>query len=289
MAVSLLWGSSYFFIKLAVATIPPFSVVAIRCGLAVAILLPIIIFMKLPMPKTRNQWRGLALQAFLNNFGAWIILIWAQQYIDSSEAGVLNSTVPIFVFLITFFITKHESTNFTKFFGALLGLTGIIIVIGFDKLGNLGNNLWAELAVILCSIMYAFANIQTRKFHDLSPIVLSFATLSISFACTLPLSLIFDKPWQLAISQQSLYAAAFLGVFCTALAFVLFVYLNRLIGSIRSASQSYIRSVISVFLGVFILGEVLEFRTIIGIIITIIGVVIINTPSLKFPKYFPIK
>src|SRR5690606_5676983 len=93
-------GSSYLFIKLALAEIPPVTLIAIRVGLAAAFLLAILRGQGGALPRDGRTWRLLTIQAFLNSVAAWTLLAWGQQYVDSALAGVLNSTSPLFVVLI---------------------------------------------------------------------------------------------------------------------------------------------------------------------------------------------
>ncbi len=285
LCVSVFWGSSYFFIKIALESFPPVTLIAYRCLLAVLIYLPFIIWQRVELPRGWPIWRLLFLQAFLNNYGSWILLSFAQQYIDSALAGVLNSTVPIFVFLITFFISRHESTSLWKFFGVILGFAGTAMVLYKDGFSLGDSQIWASLLVILVSIFYGFANIQTHKFNHIKSLTVSFCTLSISTIITIPLSILIDKPWNLTISPHSLMAASMLGIFSTALTFFIFLYVIRALGSIKSSSNAYLRSMVSVGLGVFVLGETLETHTLIGIFITIFGVFFINFGDLIGGKF----
>src|SRR5688572_14973693 len=115
-----LWGSSYLLIKVAVATIPPVTLSATRVSLAAVLLLAIVALQGARFPRDWNTWRLLLLQALLSSIASWTLLAWGQQYVDSALAGVLNSTSPIFVVLITLAFTRHEPVTAWKVTGALL-------------------------------------------------------------------------------------------------------------------------------------------------------------------------
>ncbi len=106
--LALLWGSSYLFIKLALVEIPPLTLIASRVSIAAVFLLIVVSWRGERLPREPATWRRLLVQAFLNSIGAWTILAWGQQYVDSGLASVLNSTSPIFVFFITF---SHKQTH----------------------------------------------------------------------------------------------------------------------------------------------------------------------------------
>ena len=102
--LALLWGSSYLFIKIAVAEIPPISLIALRVVIDGAFLLVVMRWRSEKLPRGSRTWGQLLVQSFLNGIGAWTVLAWGQQYVDSGLASVLNSTSPIFVFLFTYFV-----------------------------------------------------------------------------------------------------------------------------------------------------------------------------------------
>ncbi|SNZ19563.1 DMT family transporter [Cohaesibacter gelatinilyticus] len=109
--LALLWGSSYLFIKMAVTEIPPITLIALRVFGAAVFLIIVMRIRSEKLPRDSKTWRMLFLQAIFNSIGAWSVLAWGQQYVDSGLASVLNSTSPIFVFLITATITHHETLD----------------------------------------------------------------------------------------------------------------------------------------------------------------------------------
>ena len=119
-----LWGSSYLLIKIAVATIPPITLIAMRVSFAAVFLLMVMWYQGARFPRDWSTWRKLLIQAFFNSIASWTVLAWGQQYVDSGLAGVLNSTSPIFVFFITMLFTRHEAVTGWKLAGALLGVIG---------------------------------------------------------------------------------------------------------------------------------------------------------------------
>lgn len=275
-----LWGSSYLWIKIALDDIPPLTLIAIRVSIAAVMLVAVASAMRLAWSIDGKTARMLFIQAFLNSTGAWTILAWGQQYVDSGLAGVLNSTSPIFVLLFTMFWTRHEATTGPKVLGCALGILGVAMIVGFDALSNLGQQLIAQLAVLTGAVMYAGAAIYGKqRFNHLHPTVTAAGTMIIATLFLVPASLILEQPWTLAPSTQALGAAIILGVFCTGLALLLYFRLLRTLGSMGVASQAYLRAGLSVLLGVVILGEQLTLVLAMGVLATIAGVAMINAPS----------
>ena len=150
------------------------------------------------LPREVLTWRMLLVQAFFNSIGAWTILAWGQQYLDSGLASVLNSTAPIFVFFATWLITRHEAVNSLKLLGALLGLVGVVLIVGIDALGGLGKQVLAQLAVITGAILYACAAIYGRRFSGQPAIVTAAGTMIWASVCLVPLSLLVDRAVDIA-------------------------------------------------------------------------------------------
>ncbi|HBU97178.1 DMT family transporter, partial [Thalassospira lucentensis] len=136
--LALLWGSSYLFIKIAVNDIPPITLIAIRVGIASLFLLAVMLWRGERFPRDGKVLGMLLIQSVLNSLGAWTILAWGQQHVDSGLASVLNSTSPIFVFLITAFLAHHKRIDRLRLVGACLGLAGVVLIVGPGVMTGLG-------------------------------------------------------------------------------------------------------------------------------------------------------
>ncbi len=279
LLLAMLWGSSYMFVKIGVETIPPFTLIALRVGIAAIMLVGIVVWRRERLPADPSTLLQLLLQAFLNTFGAWTIVAWGQQYVESSLASVLNSTSPLFVFFITFFFTRHESTNTLRLIGAGLGIAGVVLIVGTDALKGLGHQVGAQLAILFAAFMYGCAAIYGKRFSHLSPTVIAATVMVLATCAMIPLSIVFDRPWTLAPSAKSIMAAVALGVLCTGVALMLYFRLLRTLGSMGVASQGYLRVGVGVLLGVFILGETITPVIAAGIAAAVTGVVLINMPA----------
>ncbi len=277
--LALLWGSSYLFIKIAVAEIPPLTLIALRVTIAGAFLVAVMGWRQERLPRDAKTWRMLLVQSFLNGIGAWTVLAWGQQYVDSGLASVLNSTSPIFVFLFTFLITRHETTSGLKLFGALLGLLGVVLIVGVDVLAGLGQQVAGQLAAVAGAMLYACASIYGKRFTHLSATAIATATMIWAVIVLVPASLIVDKPWTLSPSGSALMAVFVLAIFCTGLALLIYFRLLKTLGSLGVASQAYLRAGIGVLLGIVFLGEQITSVMAMGLLAAIIGVAAINMPA----------
>ena len=273
--LALLWGSSYLFIRIAVETIPPVTLVALRVSIAAVVLIGIAFAQGHRLPTDRAIWGHLAVQSFLNSYGAWTLLAWGQQYVDSGLAGVLNSTSPIFVVLITaFWLGRSSSTRAVA--GACLGLLGVVLIMGPEVLAGLGRDVAAQAAVLAGAVLYAIAALNGGRFRHLPAVVTAAGTMVIAAAVLVPASLIFEQPWAIVPSARSFLAATALGLFCTGLALMLYFRLIRTLGPLGVASQAYLRAGVAVLLGMVLLGEAFDPLVALGIGLALAGVILIN-------------
>ncbi len=278
-ALALLWGSSYLFIKIAVAEIPPLTLIALRVAGATVLLGLIMAARRERLPTDRMTWRKLFVQSILNSTGAWTVLAWGQQYVDAGLASVLNSTSPIFVFLLTALWFRHEPATPTRLAGALIGLAGVVLIVGIDVLKGLGESTLGQLACLLGAMMYAVAAIYGKRLGHLSPLTSATGTLLCATVVLVPLALVIDQPWSLRPSSGALAAVATLSIACTGIALIIYFRLLNTIGSIGTASQSYLRAGVGVVLGMLLLGEMLTLGIAVGIAAALFGVALINWPK----------
>ena len=279
-----LWGSSYLLIKVALATIPPVTLMAIRVSLAALFLLLMMRIQSEKLPTDGRTWRDLFVQSLLNSSVAWLVLAWGQQFVPSGMAGVLNSTSPLFVFLITALAshgTARAAHSWQKIAGVVLGFVGVLLVVGVDSLRGLGQQTLAQAAVLFGAFLYACAALNGKRLAHLSPLVTATGTILWASVSLVPLSLLLDHPWTLTPSNNSLFAAATLAILCTGIALIIYFRLMHTLGAMGVASQSYLRAGVSVLLGLVVLGEQLSATVLIGLVVTIIGVALINWPARK--------
>jgi drug/metabolite transporter (DMT)-like permease len=281
LALATLWGSSYTFIKVGVETIPPVTLIAVRTLIAASILVFVIKLRGLSLPRDAATWRRFLFQACLNSVIPFTLIAWAEQSVDAGLATILNSTTPIFTFLLTVILVRHEAVTARKIFGVVAGLAGVCLIIGAEALSGFGHQLPAQLAILVASMAYAGAAIFGRNFKGLDPMMPAAGSMVSGAIILIPVSLIVDRPWTLAPSAESIGALLCLSVFSTALAFVIFFRLMQTLGSVGTTAQAYLRVPIGVGIGVIFLGETVTQTAGIGLICVIAGVAAMTLPSRK--------
>jgi drug/metabolite transporter (DMT)-like permease len=281
IVLSTLWGASYTFIRVGVETIPPVTLIAARTLIAGLLLIVWMSVSGVAMPGRWIIWKRLFVQAFLNSVIPFTLIAWAEQYVEAGVATILNSTAPVFVFFVTWFLTKHEAVTTRKLVGVIAGLLGICLIIGFSALNGLGDQVLPQLAIVAATICYAGAAIYGRSFQGLSPLVPAAGSLIAGAIVLIPISLIFDRPWALQPSFNSTAALLLLSVFSTAIAFVIYFRLVQTLGSVGTTSQAYLRVPIGVAIGAIFLGESLSPTIWMGLGCVVIGVATMTIPARK--------
>ncbi len=281
LVLSTLWGASYTFIKIGVETIPPVTLIAARTLIAGAILVAILHLRGLRLPTNKEVWARFLFQACLNSVVPFTLIAWAEQTTDAGLATILNSTSPIFAFLLTAMITRHEAVTHRKLFGVAAGLVGICLIVGVEALGGFGHELRAQLAIVAATICYAGAAIFGKNFRGLDQMMPAAGSLICGAAILIPISLIVDRPWILVPSANSVLALLALSVFSTALAFVIYFRLVQTLGSVGTTAQAYLRVPIGVTIGVLFLGETLSSTVWIGLACVVAGVIAMTLPGRK--------
>ena len=271
-ALATLWAGSYTFIKIGVETIPPITLIAARTLIAGSILALIMRMRGIRFPRDRETWRNFTIQACLNSVLPFTLIAWAETSIDAGLAVILNSMTPVFTFLITLFWSRHEATTLRKFIGVVLGLTGTCVIVGNQAFAHVGQELLAQLAVVLATVCYAGAAIFGRTFKGLDPIAPATGSLLSGAAILIPVSLVVDQPWTLAPSGASAMALVGLAVFSTAMAFVIYFRLIHTLGSVGVTAQAYLRAPIGIAIGAYLLGESLSPSAWVGLIFILAGV-----------------
>ncbi len=274
-----LWGSSYTFIKIGVATIPPITLIAVRTLIAGLILVSVMAWRGQRLPADRSVWRRFLFQAAMNSALPFTLVAWAEKSVDAGLAAILNSTTPIFTFLLTALITRHEPVTMRKLFGVAAGMVGICLIIGMEALHGLGDQLIPQLAVVAATISYAGAAIYGKNFKGLSPMMPAAGSLLCGAALMIPASLVIDHPWTLKPSAASIGALICLSVFSTAIAFTIYFRLMQTLGSIGTTAQAYLRVPIGVGLSMVVLGESLSPTAWIGLACVLAAVIAMTLPA----------
>ena len=288
IALSVLWGGSFFFVEVAVDALGPLTIVALRVGLAALALNLIVIAMGLRIPKDRQLWTAFLGMGFLNNMIPFSLIVWGQAYIASGLASILNASTPFFTVIAAHYLTSDEKMNGGRLAGVVLGVAGVAFMIGIDALQGLLTNTLAQLAILGAAISYAFAGIFGRRFRTLgsSPLVTATGQVTASAMVLVPLALVVERPWILPSPDVEVWGAVFgLALFSTALAYILYFRLLATAGATNLLLVTFLIPVSAILLGTVILGEQLELKHFVGIGIIGLGLAAIDGRPFGILRY----
>ena len=278
LALAALWGGSYTFIKIGVETIPPLTLIAARTLIAGLVLLAVIRWRRLRLPRDLATWRRFATQACLNSVLPFTLIAWAERSVDAGLATILSSTSPIFVILLSCLSASAERLPGLRLAGIAAGLAGTVLIVGTQAMAGFGEQLWAQLALVAASVCYGGAALFGRSFKGLDPIMPAAGSLLCGALVLLPFSLVLDRPWTLSPSVQSIQALIALSLVSTALAFVIYFRLIARLGSVATTSVAYLRVPTGVLIGMVFLGEALAPTAWVGLALVIVGVMAMTLP-----------
>lgn len=277
LALSVLWGGSFFFAKLAVAALPPFTVVLGRVGLAALALNLGLRIRGLRLPRERAHWGAFFVVGLLNNLVPFSLIVWAQTQIASGLAAILNGATPLFAAVLAHWLTADERLTWNRLLGVALGLAGVTIMIGLEALSGLRLHVLAEIAVLVATVSYALAGIFGRRFKGQPPLVTAAGQVTATTIMMLPIVLIADRPWTLAMPTPTALAAVIgLALLSTALAYVIFFRILAAAGATNLLLVTLLIPVSALLLGHFVLGEEVALQQVLGMALIGLGLMAID-------------
>ncbi|MEM8795323.1 MAG: DMT family transporter [Pseudomonadota bacterium] len=279
IVLSILWGGSFFFQAIAITELPTLTIVASRVLLASLTLFVVLRFLGTEIPTDMRIWAAFFTMGLLNNVIPFTLIVWGQSHIASGLASILNATTPLFAVIIAHFLTRDEKAGLAKITGVAIGFVGVAIMIGADLLNEIGDDVFAQFAILLAACTYGFAGVYGRRFKEMgvTPITTAFGQVTGSTLLLVPLAFMVDRPWLLGIpSMGTVLSLLALAMFSTALAYILVFRILASSGATNVLLVTFLIPVSAILLGVTILGEVLEARHFVGMALIGLGLATID-------------
>lgn len=276
--LGLIWGGSFFFGKVAIAEIPPLTMVLTRVAIGALALWIIARARGVHMPLNRRLAAEFMLLAVIANIIPFGLIAWSQQHLPSGLSSILNAATPLFTVLVAQAFTHDEKFTLGKLTGVSLGFLGVAVMMGPALLGQLGGHeLPAQLAAIGATVSYGFAAVYSRRFRHLPPLGIAMVQLASSSLLLLPAVALIDRPWLLpAPSLPVIGALLGLGVLSTGLAYILYFRIVGRNGATNISLVTFLVPVSAILLGALVLGEALEPREFAGFAIIALGLAAID-------------
>lgn len=287
LVLSVLWGGSFFFVEVAVAHVPPLTLVTLRVGLAALALWAVLLATGRRVPARAAVWAAFLGMGVLNNAIPFSLFVWGQAHIASGLAAILNATTPLFTVLVAAAVLPDEPLTRRRLLGVVLGLAGVVVLVGGEALAGLAGNVPAQLACLAAAVSYACAGAFGRRFRRMgvAPLQTAAGQVTASSLVLAPLALALEQPWTLAVPPLPVMAAvAGLAVLSTAVAYILYFRLLATAGATNLLLVTFLIPVSAMLLGVTILGETVEVRHLLGMAGIALGLAAVDgrLPALLF-------
>jgi len=272
--LALIWGTSFMFVKIALFSITPLSIVALRISIASLVIFVILTQNGLNLPRSPKIWFHCLVIGLLGTVIPFFLVSWSIQYIDSAIAAIFMSLTPLFTLVLAHYMTHDEKISRYKVFGILCGLGGVISLF----YGTMAAPDRSELALqglgalLLTAFFYSLSGIMIKRLKDEESLSIS-ATMLLSSALVItPIAFIIEQPWMLEPSYSSLVSVIFLGVFSTGIATLFLVKLIQQAGATFVSYNTYLIPIVGIFAGYFWLDESLKYSNFISISLIFIGI-----------------
>jgi len=275
--LSLLWGGSFVFVEVALTALPPLTIVALRVGLAALALFAVLQLRGQRLPRDPASWVAFATMGLLNNVAPFSLIVWGQTEVSAGLAAILNATTPLFAVVLAHLVTTDERMTGARICGVLAGLAGVVWLVGPGVLGGLGANALAQGAVLGAALCYACAGIFGRRFAGRPPLVTACAQVTASAVMLIPVALLVDRPWSLALPAAGVWwSVGALAVASTALAYVIYFHILARSGATNLLLVTFLIPVSAATLGAALLGERLGTRDLVGMLLIGCGLAAID-------------
>ena len=278
IAMAGLWGSSFIWNELALASFGPLTIVAGRLTLGALILLAIVRASGLRLPGLRapggaRRWGEFFVMGGVSNVIPIALIVWGQGRIDAGLAAILNATPPLFLVGLTA-LSGEQPLAAGRLAAVAAGLAGAVVLA--DPGRGLGGEAAGILAVTLACLSYAAGSLYGRRFRDVTPLAGAAGTILAAAVLTLPAALLIEQPWTLTPQPLSLLAIGGLGLFSTALAYLLYFRLLPQVGPTNVSVVAFLVPVAAILFGALLFGEVPRPAALAGMGLIFIGLALLD-------------
>ena len=275
LALGLVWGCSFIFIKLGLEFLTPFGVAFGRCALGAITLLIVVKLKKIDLPKDKSTWRKLWVVAMLLNVVPGILFAYAEVHVTSVLAGIINATTPLATLIVMLIAFREEKLKSEQVYGLLLGAIGVLVVLGiWQGIGD--NQLTGVIALLIAVTCYGISFPYSKR--NIIPLGLkpeaAATTQLVMAAITLLPFYLYDGISQDYYRPATFFAMLALGILGSGFAYIWNFSIIAAAGSSIASSVTYLTPVVAVFVGWLFLGETIAWHEPIGALLVILGAAI---------------
>lgn len=273
LIVAFIWGFSFYSVEILLIAFHPTLLALVRLAIGGIVLLIINRVMKLKLPF--KIWKKLFLMALLMNSLPGFLFAFAQDYISSILAGIINASTPLFTLLLLMLVFRDQKVTGFQIIGLITGFIGVLVVLGIWT-GIASGQAMGVLAILLATVGYGYAlpyykrNIVPLDYPPISLMALQVAISALQIA---PFAM-FNLELRSSITPQIIFVALMLGGFGSGIAYVLHYQVTARAGAAIASTVTYVTPIVAAVAGVTLLKEELHWYEFAGATIVVLGVVI---------------
>src|SRR4051794_27167260 len=278
------WGSSYFWIKVGLETVPPLTLIGGRPVPRPLFLWAVVPPPRGPLPRSRRQYGHLMVMALVNIVVPFVLIGYGEQSIDSALASILNATVPLFVIILAPMFLPDEGITWPRVAGLAVGFAGVILLVAPDLVDLSDSDMTGELMLLGSSLSYAIGNVYAkRNVRGLAPRIPALFQVFLAMLVIVPIALIVDRPFQTVHpAPEALLAIAWLGILGSGFAYICYFTILANWGATRTSMVAYLLPVVGIALGAIVLNDPVTLNRILGTALVIAGIALVNSgPALR--------
>ena len=278
LALGLMWGSSYLFIKIGVETLEPFTLIALRLGIGLTVLVTVVALAREPLPRSARMYGHLFVMSIVSVALPFFLITFAEQTTDSALAAIFGASVPLFVIVIAAIFLHDEPITVNRLAGLAIGFAGVVILVSPSLAAVSGSNPIGEIALIGSSLSYAAGGVYARRnVRELRPMIPAVFQVGFAFVITAVLALLLERPFETVVRPDTVISVLWLGILGSGLAYLAFFRLLGRWGATRTSLVAYLLPVVGIVLGVLVLSEQMDARILLGTAFVIGGVALVNS------------
>ncbi len=273
LVLSLLWGGSFFFVGVAVAELPPLTIVALRVALAALGLWCVLLVLGLKPPREARVWLAFLCMGTINNVIPFSLIVWGQTQIASGLASILNATTPLFTVVVATCLLTDERATPLKVAGVTIGFLGVVVMIGLPA-STTATPWLPQVAILGAALSYAFGGVYGRRFKTLGvhPIMTATGQVTASGLIMLPLALTLEGSEALTTAGAASWGAILgLALFSTSLAYIIYFRLLATAGATNLLLVTLLVPASAILLGVMFLNESITLKQLAGLGLIALG------------------
>src|SRR5579859_655606 len=277
--LGLIWGTSFLWIKIAVAETGPFTLVGLRLLFGFLGLLVVLAIQRPKLPRDARTLLAFGFMGVFNTGLPFLLITWGETRIASSLASILNGTVPLFTIVIAHFWLHDEKITLPRLGGLLVGFLGIVVLVSGDlSAQGLHSDVFGQLAVLAAAVSYATAiTFSRRHLRGQPPVLQTGMVLLIADAIIWTTAFSgAERPLAFPHSFLPWFAILWLGLLGTCIAYLLFFWLINAWGPTRTSLVTYVFPVMGLVLGILFLHESADWRLLVGSALIVGGIGVVN-------------